>query len=93
MEIEISNNITCLLHVNIVQSVILGPHQTVRHHPSAVLIKEVRAFVFSDDDDEKTAGGGADCHKQSEGHWIVGETSRLQMRRRKGHAFAGTGSY
>jgi len=54
-----------------VQSLILGAHQQVRPNPSAVLIKEVRAFVFADDDDEKTSGGGADCHKQSKGHWIV----------------------
>lgn len=31
----------------------------------------VRAFVFGDDTQEKESGGGADCHKQSEGHWIV----------------------
>ena len=37
----------------------------------AVLIKHVRAFVFGDDKQEKESGGGADCHKQSEGHWIV----------------------
>lgn len=52
-------------------SLILGPHQQVKPDPSAVLIKEVRAFVFSDDDDEKEQGGGADCHKQAAGHWIV----------------------
>ena len=52
-------------------SLILGPHHPVKPDPSAVLIKEVRAFVFSDDDDEKEQGGGADCHKQAAGHWIV----------------------
>jgi L-rhamnonate dehydratase len=52
-------------------SLILGPHHPVKPDPSAVLIKEVRAFVFSDDDDEKEQGGGADCHKQASGHWIV----------------------
>ena len=52
-------------------SLILGPHHQVKPDPSAVLIKEVRAFVFSDDDDEKEQGGGADCHKQAAGHWIV----------------------
>ena len=31
----------------------------------------VRAFVFVDDNQEKESGGGADCHKQQEGHWIV----------------------
>jgi L-rhamnonate dehydratase len=31
----------------------------------------VRAFVFGDDKQEKESGGGADCHKQQEGHWIV----------------------
>ena len=52
-------------------SLILGPHQPVKPDSSAVLIKEVRAFIFSDDDDEKQQGGGADCHKQAAGHWIV----------------------
>jgi L-rhamnonate dehydratase len=31
----------------------------------------VRAFVFGDDTQEKESGGGADCHKQPQGHWIV----------------------
>jgi len=37
----------------------------------AVLIQHVRAFVFQDDAQEKNSGGGADCHKQAAGHWIV----------------------
>lgn len=53
------------------QSLILGPHHPVKPDSSEVLIKEVRAFIFSDDDDEKEQGGGADCHKQAAGHWIV----------------------
>jgi L-rhamnonate dehydratase len=32
---------------------------------------KVRAFVFDDNDQEKESGGGADCHKQAKGHWIV----------------------
>ena len=48
-----------------------GPHPKVEPNPDAVLIKAVRAFTFGDDDQEKESGGGADCHKQSKGHWIV----------------------
>jgi L-rhamnonate dehydratase len=50
-------------------SLIMGPHPPVK--PKGICIKEVRAFCFEDDDDEKDQGGGADCHKQKEGHWIV----------------------
>ena len=50
-------------------SLILGPHLTVQ--PKGILIEKVRAFTFADDDDEKNSGGGADCHKQAKGHWIV----------------------
>jgi L-rhamnonate dehydratase len=52
-------------------SLILGPHPQVIPDPNAVLIKEVRAFTFGNDDQEKESGGGADCHKQAKGHWIV----------------------
>lgn len=44
-----------------------SPHSS-RH---SVTVEKVRAFVFGDDNQEKESGGGADCHKQAEGHWIV----------------------
>lgn len=50
-------------------SLILGKWPEVK--PAGVVIKEVRAFVFGDDKQEKDSGGGADCHKQKKGHWIV----------------------
>mmetsp|Transcript_50927 Transcript_50927/g.55147 ORF Transcript_50927/g.55147 Transcript_50927/m.55147 type:complete len:209 (+) Transcript_50927:150-776(+) len=54
-------------------SLILGPHPVVIPNKSkdTVVIRHVRAFVFGDDKQEKESGGGADCHKQQEGHWIV----------------------
>lgn len=52
-------------------SLILGPHPQVIPNPDAVLIKEVRGYVFGSDEDEKSGRGGADCHKQEKGHWIV----------------------
>ena len=52
-------------------SLILGPHPQVKPDPDAVLIRQVRAFIFDNDDQEKESGGGADCHKQAKGHWIV----------------------
>lgn len=54
-------------------SLILGPHLKVESSssPSVVLIRQVRAYVFGDDAREKDLGGGADCHRQSTGHWIV----------------------
>ena len=52
-------------------SLILGPHEKVQPNPDAVLIAEVRAYIFGDDNQEKESGGGADCHKQAKGHWIV----------------------
>lgn len=38
----------------------------------AVIIKQVRAYVISSKKVEENSGGGADCHSQSEGHWILG---------------------
>ena len=35
------------------------------------IIKAVRAYVLDSKKIEETAGGGADCHSQSDGHWIV----------------------
>ena len=40
-------------------------------YPHSFSCYVVRAFVFGDDKQEKESGGGADCHKQSAGHWIV----------------------
>lgn len=54
-----------------------GPHPKVEPRKpgegasTVVLIKEVRAYTFAADDQEKSSGGGADCHKQPEGHWII----------------------
>jgi L-rhamnonate dehydratase len=39
--------------------------------PKGIVIREVRAFTFGDDQQEKKSGGGADCHRQTAGHWIV----------------------
>jgi hypothetical protein len=55
-------------------SLIFGPHPVVeprKNNPNAVVIQHVRAFVFGNDNQEMTLGGGADCHKQEKGHWIV----------------------
>jgi hypothetical protein len=38
---------------------------------NAVRIKHVRAYVINSKAEENEAGGGADCHAQSEGHWIL----------------------
>ena len=50
-------------------SLVLGAHPEVK--PKGIVIREVRAFTFGDDQQEKNSGGGADCHKQTAGHWIV----------------------
>lgn len=49
-----------------------------RFHPrlrpdgdSPSLVTQVRAFVIGSKDLEEKSGGGADCHSQSSGHWIV----------------------
>ena len=52
-------------------SLIFGEHPKVEPKADAVLIRQVRAYIFGDDDKEKESGGGADCHKQAKGHWIV----------------------
>jgi len=49
----------------------LGPHPQVKPDPDAVLIRSVKAYTFEESGDEEKAGGGADCHRQSQGHWIV----------------------
>lgn len=52
-------------------SLIMGPHPPVQPaKPGAVLIRQVRAYTFSSSSSEE-AGGGADCHRQAAGHWIV----------------------
>ncbi len=38
---------------------------------SGFIIKEVRAFVPASKTAEEAGGGGADCHAQKHGHWIV----------------------
>jgi len=53
-------------------SLILGPHPPVQPaKPGAVLIRQIRAYTFSSSSSEEKSGGGADCHRQSSGHWIV----------------------
>jgi len=52
-------------------SVTLGPWETVTPDPGAVVITDVRGLIIGDKDLEKKSGGGADCHAQAEGHWIV----------------------
>jgi L-rhamnonate dehydratase len=37
----------------------------------APIITEVRAFVIGSKELEAKSGGGADCHAQAKGHWIV----------------------
>jgi len=49
----------------------LGPHGNVVPDAGVPVIKEVRAYVIGTQELEKKSGGGADCHAQSEGHWIV----------------------
>ena len=54
-------------------SLYLGRHPFVR--PSTLnpsnIIKSVRAYVIDNKELEEKAGGGADCHAQGKGHWIV----------------------
>lgn len=60
------------LTFKVIMSLILGPHPPVV--PSSnnnVLIERVAAYVFDDTANEKASGGGADCHNQPRGHWIV----------------------
>ena len=58
----------------------LGPHPPVEpNKKGAVLIQRVRAYCFGNDDAEKDSGGGADCHKQQAGHWIVDSTIATPM--------------
>jgi len=50
---------------------ILKPHPFVKPTRSDATIKEVRAYVIGTKQEEEKAGGGADCHSQSAGHWII----------------------
>jgi L-rhamnonate dehydratase len=52
-------------------SLVFGVHPHVAPAAGAVVIKEVRAYVIGTKELEKRSGGGADCHAQAEGHWIV----------------------
>jgi len=51
-------------------SLILGLQPRVKPVKSDFIVKEVRAFVIGKAEEEG-AGGGADCHSQAHGHWIV----------------------
>jgi len=50
---------------------ILRPHPFVKPIKCDATIKEVRAYVFGTKQEEEKAGGGADCHSQASGHWII----------------------
>lgn len=52
-------------------SLVLGPQPRVRPEDGPFLIKELRAYVIGSKEVEEAAGGGADCHSQAHGHWIV----------------------
>lgn len=52
-------------------SLVFGVHETVVPDEGAVVVKEVRAYVIGNRDLEEASGGGADCHSQATGHWIV----------------------
>ena len=56
---------------SLVGSVVFAEHEPVTPPPGAVTVTEVRAYVVGSKSDEEAAGGGADCHSQSHGHWIV----------------------
>lgn len=45
--------------------------QDVEPDEGAPYIKEVRAYVIGTKELEEKSGGGADCHAQAKGHWIV----------------------
>ena len=50
----------------------LGRHEFVKPTgDTACIIKSVKAYVIGNKELEEEAGGGADCHSQSSGHWIV----------------------
>ncbi|KAL7483972.1 hypothetical protein ACHAW6_009614 [Cyclotella cf. meneghiniana] len=52
-------------------SLIMGPHPPVIPSPDKPLISKIRAYTFGSSTHEEKSGGGADCHRQSSGHWIV----------------------
>ena len=52
-------------------SLVLGVQPRVSPAKSEFIVKEVRAFVIGTKLQEEAAGGGADCHAQKHGHWIV----------------------
>eukprot|EP00301_Raphidiophrys_heterophryoidea_P018209 c3209_g1_i1.p2 GENE.c3209_g1_i1~~c3209_g1_i1.p2 ORF type:complete len:482 (+),score=129.36 c3209_g1_i1:98-1543(+) len=49
----------------------LRPFEPVVPEPNAPRVVDVRAFVIGSKALEEESGGGADCHSQSKGHWIV----------------------
>ena len=52
-------------------SLFLAVHPRVSPPKSDFIVKEVRAYVIGSKAVEEAAGGGADCHSQATGHWIV----------------------
>lgn len=54
-------------------SLFLGKHEHVQVScpKKDSIIKSVKAYVIGNKELEEKAGGGADCHAQSSGHWIV----------------------
>ena len=52
-------------------SFVLGVQPRVKPVNGPFLVKAVRAYVIGDKATEEAAGGGADCHSQAHGHWIV----------------------
>jgi L-rhamnonate dehydratase len=44
----------------------------VKADSNAITIAHVRAYIIGSKDAEQAGGGFADCHSQSEGHWILG---------------------
>mmetsp|Transcript_4230 Transcript_4230/g.6288 ORF Transcript_4230/g.6288 Transcript_4230/m.6288 type:complete len:426 (-) Transcript_4230:117-1394(-) len=53
-------------------SLFLSVPETVVPPKDAVVVKEVRAYVVSSKQAEEKAGGLADCHAQTDDHWITG---------------------
>ena len=52
-------------------SLIFAVQPRVAPKKSDFIVKEVRAYVIGTKASEEAAGGGADCHSQAHGHWIV----------------------
>ena len=52
-------------------SLYFAPHEHVKPAAGSVVVQEVRAYVIGSKELEEKSGGGADCHAQATGHWIV----------------------